>query len=293
MKTSLLVLSALMASTNAIDILAAPAVHPAAAKAPAPKESDPAAVHAAPAGHPHIVEHKVDSPAHHVVAKGHVDIKKAAAAHAPVVKDDDVHVAHADDKVAVPKDDSSKCMTNSCKAARAIKKLDSKKDAVHAPKPDAPVKIDDDEDAHHDKPKMVVVHKAEAKPVAHPDPAHAIKVRPAAKHADPTTKAHQKLIEAKLKSDSASQEAANEKAKATADVKSQKSLHHEAKKAKLQAHHDSKEASLKAVAAHVEKAKADKATKEASKPDAPEHVKVAAKRQAHVAAKAHQDAQDA
>jgi hypothetical protein len=41
------------------------------------------------------------------------------------------------------------------------------------------------------------------------------------------------LIEAKLKSDSASQEAANEKAKATDDVKSQKSLHHEAKKAKL------------------------------------------------------------
>jgi hypothetical protein len=37
MKTSLLVLSALMASTNAIDIHAAPAVHPAAAKAPAPK----------------------------------------------------------------------------------------------------------------------------------------------------------------------------------------------------------------------------------------------------------------
>ena len=81
-----------------------------------------------------------------------------------------------------------------------------------------------------------------------------------------------------MKSDSASQEAANEKAKATDDVKSQKSLHHEAKKAKLQAHHDSKEASLKAVAAHVEKAKADKATKEAAKPDAPEHVKVAAKR---------------
>jgi hypothetical protein len=227
MKTSLLVLSALMASTNAIDILAAPAVHPAAAKAPVPKEADHAAAKKAPAAHPHIVDHKVDSPAHHVVAKGHVDIKKAAAAHAPVVKDDDVHVPHAADH----KEASGKCMTNSCKAARATKNLDSKKDADHTPKVDAPVKIDDDKDAHHDKPKMVVVHKAEA--VAHPVAAHAIKTRPVAKHADPTTKAHQKLIEAKLKSDSASQEAANEKAKATADVKSQKSLHHEAKKAKL------------------------------------------------------------
>jgi hypothetical protein len=55
----------------------------------------------------------------------------------------------------------------------------------------------------------------------------------------------------------------------------------------LQAHHDSKEASLKAVSAHEEKAKADKIAKEAAKPDAPEHVKVEAKRQAHVAAKAH------
>lgn len=60
----------------------------------------------------------------------------------------------------------------------------------------------------------------------------------------------------------------------------------------MQAHHDSKEASLKAVSAHEEKAKADKIAKEAAKPDAPEHVKVEAKRQAHVAAKAHQDAQD-
>ena len=96
-----------------------------------------------------------------------------------------------------------------------------------------------------------------------------------------------------MKADSASQEAANEKAKAGDDVKSQKVLHHEAKKAKLQAHHDSKEASLKAVKAHEEKSKSDKVAKEAAKPDAPEHVKVEAKRQAHVAAKAHQEAQDA
>ena len=62
------------------------------------------------------------------------------------------------------------------------------------------------------------------------------------------------------------------------DVKTQKTRHHEAKKAKLQAHHDSKEASLKAVAAHEEKSKADVAAKAAAKPDAPEHVKVEAKR---------------
>lgn len=55
----------------------------------------------------------------------------------------------------------------------------------------------------------------------------------------------------------------------------------------MQAHHDSKEASLKAVKAHEEKTKAHKIAKEAAKPDAPEHVKVEAKRQAHVAAKAH------
>jgi hypothetical protein len=207
MKTSLLVLSMLMASTNAIDIQAAPAAVPHAAKAAAPKDADPVVAKKAPAA-PHITDpdHKVDTPEHHVVAKGHVDIKKAAAAKAPVVKDDDKapvvdddDVAKADDKAAAPKD--SKCMTNSCKAARAIKKLDAKKDDAKIPKPDAVVKIDDlkDDKPVHEaaKPKMVVVHKAEAKKAAVAKPeAHkvhvSIKTRPAAKHhaADPTTIAH-------------------------------------------------------------------------------------------------------
>jgi len=195
MKTSLLVLSMLMASTNAIDIQAAPAAVPhAAAKAAAPKEADPVVAKKAPAA-PHIVDHKVDTPEHHVVAKGHADIKKAAAK-APVVKDDDDDVAKADDKAAA-KPESTKCMTNSCKAARAIKKLDAKKDDAKVPKPDAVVKVDDkdEEPAHEAKPKMVVVHKAEAKkaPAAKPE-AHkvhvAVKTRPAKHHADPTTKAH-------------------------------------------------------------------------------------------------------
>jgi hypothetical protein len=196
MKTSLLVLSMLMASTNAIDIQAAPAAVPHdAAKVAALKDADPVAAKKAPAA-PHVVDHKVDTPEHHVVAKGHADIKKAAAAaKAPVVKDDDDDVAKADDKAAKP--ETTKCMTNSCKAARAIKKLDAKKDDAKVPKPDAVVKVDDkdEEPAHEAKPKMVVVHKAEAKkaPAAKPE-AHkvhvAIKTRPAKHHDDPTTKAH-------------------------------------------------------------------------------------------------------
>lgn len=93
-----------------------------------------------------------------------------------------------------------------------------------------------------------------------------------------------------MKANTATQEASNEKAKVSSDIKTQKDLHHEAKKVKVQADHDSKVASHKAVVAHQAKAEAHKAAKEAAKPDAPEHVKVEAKRQAKVADKAHQEA---
>jgi len=259
MKTSLLVLSVLLASTNAIDITTTPATIPAVHKADTAPTVAKKAAHIKAAA-PKASDHKVDTPEHHVIAKGHIDLKKAAAVKAPSPADHDAKATKTDKKEHT----HEKCMTASCKAAR--------EENSHKDKDVHPVaKVD------HDKAKMIVVHKAEKKTEkAH---AHTIKTRPAAvTHADPTTKAHQKLIEAKLKADSASQEAANEKAKASDDVKSQKSLHHEAKKAKLQAHHDSKDASIKAVKAHEEKTKADKAAKAASKPDAPEHVKVEAKK---------------
>lgn len=108
-------------------------------------------------------------------------------------------------------DDHEKCNTPSCRAARhenEEKKAEKK-----------PVVVEH----HNAKPKMVVIHKAERKldkKEKKADPkseVHTIKTRPPVKHTDPTTKAHQKLIEAKLKADSSSQEAANEKAKSTDD----------------------------------------------------------------------------
>jgi len=201
MKTSLLVLSLLMASTNAIEITAAPAAVPKeAATAPVvdPTEAptapaaavDPVAPAAAvdpvakvvakPAAAPHIVDHKVDSPAHHVVAKGHTDITKDAVVKAPAAKDNDAADVKTDHKAAVVKDDV-KCETNSCKAARAIKKLDAEKESKDVAKPaDADAKT---------APKMVVVHKADDKKAETPK-VHTIITRPAAKHADPSTKAH-------------------------------------------------------------------------------------------------------
>jgi len=117
MKTSLLVLSLLMASTNAIDITTVssgvPAAIPAEAKASAPTAAAKAPVIAA---EPKVVDHKVDTPEHHVVAKGHDDLKKAAAVKAPSKKDD-VVAAKSDDKIAAPKHEHTKCETPSCKAA--------------------------------------------------------------------------------------------------------------------------------------------------------------------------------
>jgi len=175
MKTSLLVLSILMASTNAIDIQTVPAAKPVEAKA-APHVAVKAPVEATA---PKVDDHKVDSPSHHVIAKGHIDLKKAAAVKAPSPID-----AKTDDKVAVVKTDHKAaaahhhvCDTPSCKAARAVKKSKIGEDV----KPPTA-------DEHHDKPKMVVVHKAESK-TEKPD-VHTIKTRPAAKHTDPTTKAH-------------------------------------------------------------------------------------------------------
>jgi hypothetical protein len=89
MKTSLLVLSLLMASTNAIDIKTVPVAIPEHAKAAAPHEVEKVAKKAAV---PKASDHKVDTPEHHVkiVAKGHNDLKKAAAVKAPkVAKTDD------------------------------------------------------------------------------------------------------------------------------------------------------------------------------------------------------------
>lgn len=142
---------------------------------------------------------------------------------------------------------------------------------------------------------MEVVHKAAPKPAPKEEKQKVIHTvaKPAVKHADPATKAHQKLIEAKLKADSASQQAANEKAKAADDDKSQRVIHHQAKKAKLQAHHDSKEASLKAIRAHEAKGRAEHAAKEAAKPEATQHAKAEAKRLEQHADKLHQEAQDA
>lgn len=182
MKTSILVLSLLMASTNAIDIMTAPAAVPAEAaiKAPAAAADPVAKVVAKPAAAPHIVDHKVDSPAHHVEAKGHTDIEKKAVVKAPAEKDDAAAAVKTDHKAAAVKDDD-KCETNSCKAARAIKKLDAEKSAKDVTKPAAA-------DAKA-APKMVVVHKADAKKAAAPK-VHTITTRPAAKHADPSTKAH-------------------------------------------------------------------------------------------------------
>lgn len=153
MKTSLLVLSLLMASSNALTT--APAKPAADA---APKASD----------------HKVDSPAHHVAAKAD-HIAKAAALKTPSPAHHDAAPAKDDDDV--------KCETPSCKAARSAKKEAATKEAAAA-KP-APA------EAHHTaKPKMEVVHKAEAKPVVKTPEVHTIKTRPAVKHTDPTTKAH-------------------------------------------------------------------------------------------------------
>lgn len=197
-KTSLLVLSLLVASTNAIEIMAVPATKPVEHSPEHIKVAAPDAAHhdaaaAKPVAHkesaPKVVDHKVDSPAHHVAVKAH----KATAAKAPspadhvadhksVKSDDDKvlahhvaakvdHKSHTKSDSHVEKDTSkshAKCDTPSCKAAAG--------EAV-------PVVATDD------KPKMVVVHKADdtKKPEV-----HTIKTRPApaAHHADPATKAH-------------------------------------------------------------------------------------------------------
>ena len=123
MKTSLLVLSLLMASTNAIDIQAAPADHPVEAKAAAPHAAVKAHVAAAA---PKASDH-VAKPEHHIVAKGHNSLKKASAVKAPspkVAKSDDDKAAASDDDAKLDDHEHEKCNTPSCRAARDAKKED-------------------------------------------------------------------------------------------------------------------------------------------------------------------------
>jgi hypothetical protein len=251
MRTSLLVVSLLTTSTNAIDIKAMLGAKPAVDEAPkasdhkveAPKASDHKAA-------PLASDHKADAakveddikkakaykkaaavkapadkaakPDDDVVAKAKADIKKATAKKAPVA-----------DKDAVKTDDKEdlKCNTQSCQAARDVKEEKEAEEKKYV-KPVAVVhhdavkpKVEAVHTVHHDavKPKMEVVHKADKKTADKKSVkavVHAIKVRPAVKKADPATKAHQKLTEANLKASSSSQEAANEKAKVEADTKS-------------------------------------------------------------------------